>query len=247
MATNLQIGDTVFIPRSKLDLSVDEQSAFHETTVVAKQNRSIQVNLPGGQVSGWVGTSSAHRNIGFFIAQIGNYNQERSLLRPLADSVHQFFRLLTTDDFAHFIRVRSLTELGHFWAQKHALCSHVIVISHGSTDRISTAIDGNVDAQQLSDTFAVNGCNSKHFVSLACRTGYADFARPFSQSAVCNTLVAPFQTVHGATASQFCQTYFTLHLIDGLSTRVAFKNARGAIPGGTHFRYWHNGTLTGAT
>lgn len=48
----------------------------------------------------------------------------------------------------------------------------------------------------------------KTFVSLACLTGRAEFAKNFSQNQICRDLIAPFQSVHGAAASQFCQRLF---------------------------------------
>src|SRR5262249_54774627 len=82
----------------------------------------------------------------------------------------------------------------------------------------------------------------KNFVSLCCKTGYAAFAQTFSgRSDVCNLITAPFHSVHGAIASQYCQTLFAYHLLEGETFRVAFRHARDSIPGGTVFRLWQHG------
>jgi hypothetical protein len=57
--------------------------------------------------------------------------------------------------------------------------------------------------------------------------------------------VAPFHSVHGAIASQFCQSFFAFHLLVGETARVSFKHAEAAIPGATRFRLWEKGEVTG--
>jgi hypothetical protein len=83
------------------------------------------------------------------------------------------------------------------------------------------------------------------FMSLCCNTGRADFAKVFSQSPCCGALVAPFGALHGAVASQFLQTFFGYHFLEGRTFRVAFKNARRNVPGGATFRIWQNGDFEG--
>lgn len=51
-------------------------------------------------------------------------------------------------------------------------------------------------------------------------------------------MIAPFQDVHGAVASQFCQSYFAYHLLEGETIVVAYRHARKAIAGGAIFRHW---------
>jgi hypothetical protein len=83
-------------------------------------------------------------------------------------------------------------------------------------------------------------------ISLACATGRADFAKPFSKREVCDELIAPFGEAHGAIAATFSHAYFTHHLLEGRTPKVAFNLSRDAIPGGTVFRFWEDGKLQGA-
>src|SRR5689334_19398851 len=87
MAQNLQIGDQVFISRNRLGLDPNSPSAFYKTTVREVVDRSVKVDLPGGELSEIIGTSAVHRNIGVLIFRIGDYQTELSLLDPLAKSV----------------------------------------------------------------------------------------------------------------------------------------------------------------
>ena len=81
-------------------------------------------------------------------------------------------------------------------------------------------------------------------VSLACLTGVASFAKCLSESPACEAVIAPFHSVQGAVASQFCQTLFAHNLLEGRSTKVAFRNARAAVPGTASFRLWVGGEMT---
>jgi hypothetical protein len=96
----------------------------------------------------------------------------------------------------------------------------------------------------LEALFKYRGAKPKSFISLCCKTGYADFGKTFSGFSVCKSFAAPFNSVHGATASQFCQTMLTWSLLEGRTTTVAFKKARESVPGAVSFRLWKNGVLT---
>ena len=65
-----------------------------------------------------------------------------------------------------------------------------------------------------------------------------------SKQTVFRAFIGPFQSVHGAEASQFCQTFLAAHFIHGSSVGVAFKSARDSTPGNTSFRLWENGKMT---
>ena len=244
MAQNLQVGEAVFVARSRLGLNLNSPSAFHQTTVRELVDRSIKVDVPGGEWSKQVASSAVHRNIGVLIFRIGDYQTELSLLDQLAKSVLQFFRLMLPDDMIRLCEIRTVSELQHYWGQLHAAFSHVVVIGHGKEDGILFGSDDWVGAEQLMSVLAAANPSPKTFVSLCCKTGYAGFAKKFSAAEVCQALVAPFHSVHGAVASQFCQSFFGFHLLDGDTARIAFKHAGPSIPGGSHSRLWQDGELT---
>jgi hypothetical protein len=59
---------------------------------------------------------------------------------------------------------------------------------------------------------------------------------------VCRELVAPFQTIHGASASQYAQALLAHHMLDGLTIPIAKRKADSANTSGVHFLRWRNGT-----
>jgi hypothetical protein len=245
MAKNLQVDETVFVPRVRLGLDLNNANAFYNTSVCEVNDRSVRVSLPGGGWSDWIGSSAVHRNVGILILRIGDYQSEIGLLEPLKKSVLQYFRLLLPDDMVRAHEMRTTEELAQIWAANHAGFSHVIVIGHGRRNAIRFGANNWQNAAQLGAIFGQPNPNPKTFVSLCCETGYADFGRPFSELSCCESLIAPFHTVHGAVASQFCQTLFAHHLLSGSTLRVAFNNSRLAIPGGKRFRLWDHGDMTG--
>lgn len=245
MAKNLQVGETVFVPRARLRLDPNAPSAFLRTDVVDVVDRSVRVNLTNGTLSDPVAISAVHRNVGVLILRVGDFETETTLLEPLAKSVLQYFRLLLPDDMVLCHRLRSIQELTYYWQKLHGGYSHVVLIGHGRQDAVCFGSDGWINAADLLAVLGSGNPTPKLFMSLCCRTGYAAFGKPFSRAAVCHSLVAPYHSVHGAIASQFCQTFFAHHLLSGETPRIAFRHAREAIPGGVHFRLWQGGTVTG--
>jgi hypothetical protein len=169
---------------------------------------------------------------------------EAALLDPLSKSVLQFCRLLVPDDQVASIKVRSVAELRAYWVRNHRAYTHVVLVGHGDKDCLGFGVDGEVNMEGLENLFKYRGANPKSFISLCCKTGFADFGKAFSGFAVCKSFAAPFNSVHGATASQFCQTMLTWSLLEGRTTMVAFKRARESVPGAVSFRLWKNGCLT---
>lgn len=239
MASNLQVGERVYVPRSRLGIA-HEASAFYEAEVLGTENRSIRISVPGGEIK-TIGSALAHRRIGILIVRIGDYGTESTLLNPLAKSVLQYFRLLLSDDEVRSVSVRSLEELRFFWQQNHDAYSHMVVVGHGSSDGIEFGVDGLAKADLFGAPFEETG--PVNLVSLCCETGYAAFSKPLSQQQAFNCVIAPFHSVHGAVASQFCQTFFSYHLLEGETLAVAFKHARESVPGGASFRMWRRGEL----
>lgn len=244
MASGLEVGESVYVPRTRLGLTEDHASVLHKTSVVEVSDRSVRVELPDGEFSGWVGSSLVHRMVGVQLYRIGDYDSETKLLDPLAKSLLQFCLLLFPDDMVFSHRVRSLAELGRLWTDKHAVNSHIIFVAHGTERGLHFGVDGWVDAETLSNKLAVTGVTPKTFLFLACRTGYKSFGGAFSGALpLCHAAIAPFHSFHGAVASQFCQTFLSQHFLQGVTTRVAFNHARSAIPGAVSFRMWSNGKL----
>lgn len=244
MAVKFVVGDTVFVPSSRIEGLDDLPSVFWQTSVAEVANKKIKVSLRGGNVSEWIGTSLCHKNVGILILTIGDLETEATLLDPLAKSVLQYCRLLVPDDYVRHYKIRSLKELKTIWQKEQRNYSHVILIGHGSQQGIKFANDGWANPTSIEDAFRVWGAPRKIFVSLCCQTGYQSIGGALSEMAVSSHFIGPFHSVHGAVASQFAQTFLAYHLLEGETTLVAFRHARENTPGSTSFRLWRNGNLT---
>lgn len=243
MARNLQVDEQVFIPKSKIGIKNVEGSAFRQCRVVAVADRTITIDLvndDGNNVL--VASSAAHRNIGFLIVRIGDFQTENTLLDPLAKSILQFARILVTDEFVSRIDIRTIEELRIYWAINHAVYSHIIFIGHGSADSVTFGVGDPPTAQRFISALEIEGVQPKTILSLACETGKAPIARDISDSSVCDGFVAPYSTVHGAVSSLFVQMFLNKHLLDGRTTMVAFKQTYEAIAR-CPFRIWEKGNL----
>ncbi|HEY7959682.1 MAG TPA: hypothetical protein VID20_06440, partial [Sphingomicrobium sp.] len=128
MASNLLVGEQVFVPAWVFEHAADLPSAFVRSPVLELEDRSARVEHRG--VSEWIATSKCHRNIGLLIFCIGDLETETALLDPLYKSVTQFCRLLAPDDHLRFYKIRSVEELRTIWAREHAAYSHVVLIGH---------------------------------------------------------------------------------------------------------------------
>jgi hypothetical protein len=243
MANALKENDTVYVPCSAFIELERHDTALYKTQVASVNKSSVSVKLPGGVISEYIGTSRVHSDVGILLIEIGDFESEAATLDPLAKSVLQFCRLLVPDDQLRSVKVRSLIELKKFWDQNHGAYSHVILIGHGDRSSLMFAVDGDVPVPNLAATFNVKKAKPKLFISLACETGYQSFGGEFSKEPICKDLLGPFHSVHGAVASQFCQTFLTSHFLDGRTTKVAFNHARACVPGGISFRLWHNGNM----
>lgn len=243
MAANFAVHDTIFVPASRIPGMQGHSSAFYETRVAEVGNRSVKVNLRGGAISDWIGTSLCQKNIGILVFTIGDLETETGLLDPLAKSVLQYCRLLVPDDYLRSYKVRSLAELKSIWTKDQGAYSHVIVVGHGSPSGIKFSVDGWVKADVLESALTVPAAPTKVLISLCCQTGYSAIGGHLSKMPVFSHFIGPFHSVHGAVASQFAQTFLAFHLIEGESIGVAFKHAREYTPGSTSFRLWTNGKL----
>jgi len=214
MARNLQIGETVYAPCSRVVGLESIGVALYRTRVTTIDGRKAKVSITGGAESDWIGTSILHREVGILVINIGDFETEHTLLDPLAKSVAQFCRLLVPDDQIRQIRVRSMEELVQFWRREQRAYSHVIWIGHGSENGAMFAVDGWKTAEELCQQLRVHGAPRKTYISLCCKTGYKSFGGTMSNAAICRQFLGPFHSVEGAVASQFGQTFLTNHLLE---------------------------------
>lgn len=232
----------MYVPRTRLGSGPEGPSALVRLKVQALQGRSIVLN-PNGGPPVTVPSSAVHKDIGVMILRIGDFDSETALLDPLAKSLLQYCRLLLPDDMVVQREVRSTTELKTFWKNDSAVYSHIILVGHGKTDSLKFGQSEWVKADAFADVIATEGGQRKTLLSLCCETGVAAFGKVLSQTSNCQAFIGPFQTVHGAVASQFCQTFLAYHLLQGETTPVAFKHARSGVPGAASFRLWINGQM----
>lgn len=244
MATGLAVGDTVYVPCSRVDGLENTGVSLYRSEVVAVGHSKVRVRVRDGSISDWIGASLVHKSVGILVLSIGDFETEHTLLDPLAKSVTQFCRLLLPDDQVRAVRVRSLDELQQLWQREQAAYSHVIWIGHGSETGINFGVGGWVDAETLGRTLRVYGAPRKIYISLCCKTGYKSFGSSLSRTTMCSRFLGPFHSVEGAVASQFCQTFLAAHLLEGKTVGVAFRKARSSVPGSTSFRLWTAGHLT---
>lgn len=242
MATGLQVGEEVFVPISILEKEVQSPSAFHRTRVLDLEARSARVDVGGGDTE-LVATSKCQRNIGIGIIAVGDLESESVLIDPLSKSVLQFARLLSSDDFVFFHRLRSVAELAAIWKLYHTNYSHVVIVGHGNGSAMKFAVDDWVNSRDLADVIDVGGVEQKCFVNLSCQLGKAAYGKPFSELAACSSFIAPFHSVHGAVASHFAQSFLIYHLLHGETRKVAFRHARQWVAGAASFRMWRDGTM----
>ena len=240
MATKFNQGDTVYVPCSRL--GVDGISAFCDCKVVGQEKRSVIVSrLSSKPVR--VASSLVRRNIGVLVLRVGDFASEDTLLDPLAKSALQYCRLLLPDDMVYLRRVRTLGEVSYYWGREHALYTHVVLISHGTEGALLFGSDTRVKPGQLSEALLADKTESKVWISLACETGKAAFAKGFSEASAVSDVIAPFHGIHGAVASQFLQNFLAFNLLKGMATGSAFNRAQKEVVGEVQFRLWRSGKL----
>ena len=246
MSSKFKAGDHVLVPAGRLAEPDQQPYALMPRKVLAQSGRSVRVDDgAGGTVE--IASRLVHpSSLGFLVLRIGDFGTEVALLDPLAKSVLHFLRLLIPDSDLRAIELRTLARLDVHWAAHYGATSHVILIGHGSSSNIRFVGDGPVSGTDLALRLHVHAPNSqpKTFISLACLTGRAAFAKGFSLSPICRDLIAPFRSVHGAAASQFCQTLLTDHLLGGVEIPYAYAHSAGAVVEGGRFRRWRDGSMS---
>lgn len=242
MAKGLQVDERVFVPTSILEKDVQSPSAFYETRVLALEGRSARVDVGGGETE-LVATSKCQRNIGIGIIAVGDLQSESVLIDPLSKSVLQFSRLLSSDDYVFYHRLRSVAELAAIWKLFHTNYSHVVFVGHGNGSDMKFGVDGWVNSRALEEVLDIDDVEAKCFVNLSCELGKAAYGKAFSELGACNSFIAPFHSVHGAVASHFAQSFLIYNLLHGETRKVAFRHARQLVAGATSFRMWRHGSM----
>ena len=243
MPKNIAVGQEVYVPRSVIGLDPSTAAGpFLPTNVKQARMRSVQIEIPTSPFPTlrWVASKLVATRLGVLIVRIGDYD-ETHLIEPLSKSVLHFCRILLPGHLS-IIEVRTVRELMHFWNQLHAGFEQVILIGHGDKRHIYFGTRP-VSAAALVRLFEKPSPQPKEFVSLCCQTGQQPFAKQFSSSMACNTFIGPFHSVHGVTASQFCQAYLTRRLLEGSSIGIAFNQARKILLSTASFRLWQDGSL----
>lgn len=245
MAKNLRLGETVYIPYSRIDpLFLERPRPFFKTEISLLHDRSVRIALPDGEESEPIGTSVVHKNIGILIIQIGDFKSENTLLNPLSKTILQYCRLLISDDdFVHFEKCRTLTEFRFIWQTHANNYQHIVLIGHGTNDSLIFGMEVYIHAGVIRSIISAHTDSPKSIISLCCKTGQSRFAKVISGCDKVESLIAPFQNIHGVVASHFIQTYLANHLLNGMTDKAAFNRTIATIPGHATFRFWERGKL----
>lgn len=237
----IQIGDEVYVPRSVLGLDENDISPFYRTTVRERIDRSVRVDVPGGNLSDPIATSKLSTNFGVLIIRIGDF-EEDGLLDPLAKAVLHYCRMLLPGDSVRLIELRTESEFGQLWAKHHASCNQLVLVGHGSEQCFMFG-QTEVSAARLSQLLAAPQPSKKEVISLGCKTGYANFGKALSTTECVSHYLAPFHSIHGCVASLFAKVFLHERLLAARSPRVAFNHARQNLLGAASFRLWESGNL----
>ena len=161
-----------------------------------------------------------------------------------------YLRLLVGDDYFRSAYLRTLAEFTQFWRMNRPGTTHLVLVGHGRRDAIrflgedAPAFANWMAGANFAELLGAHEPGPKiNVLSLCCETGYADFSKVVSQGAAIRTCAGPMRDLHGAVASQFAQTVFAEHLLEGRTWPTSFRLARGAAPGIGNFRLWRDGTL----
>jgi hypothetical protein len=239
----LSVGDWVYVPASRFGIE-NGTHAVVKAQVSAVQDRSFAVHLAGGGQSGLISTGYAHRDVGVLVVTVGDFATEAATLTPLTKSVVQYLRLLLPDDMVRSVFVRGFDEFKAAWTLLAGASTHVVIVGHGDGDGLLFGTTGAVTA--AGEIAAAVTDRPREYLMLACRTGRAEFAKAFSLAAGCRTLVAPFNSVHAATAAQFATTYFGERFLGGRTEKAAFnKLSEISSLGEARYRYWKAGQFEG--
>ena len=234
------IGERVHVPSLKAGLTVDYPFSMASVTVCEVADRHVKVNLPNGNISEEIPLSLVRKKLGLLIVQIGDFDSEATLLEPLKKSILQFARLLLSDDYIRSYSVRSADEFRYVWGKEHPVTSHIILVGHGDATSIKFGPAGLVNAQEFIDLLSTDGgvVEAKQIISLCCKTGSKSFGGNVSGTPNVEAFLGPTTALHGANASQFCQSYLTYLFLHGYTSSTAYEYARATNPGASDFKFW---------
>jgi hypothetical protein len=243
MARDVKEGDLVYVPRDRVTDAIDTPHSLVRAPVIARVHRTLTLECPFGIGQQQVPSSAVHSDVGVCIIRIGDYQTEGNLLNPLTKSIVHFLKILLPDDqlLTHYIRTPA--EFYHIISTYGGAFTHFVLVGHASAAGLHFAFGVRQSAGTLAATLPQHTAREHNFITLCCHSGERTFARQFSASAACRHLVAPYGPLHGAAASQFAQTFFAHHFLEGRTFTVAFNRSRESVPGGTRFKHWRNGSL----
>lgn len=190
------------------------------------------------------------KDVGVLIIKIGDLQSEEATLNPLSDSINLFFKLFfPNSSLFTYSQIRTYKEfetiMGVYTFPYIILIGHSSSAPNSNNSTVLKFIDKEISAKELSTTiFDKNGVyqnNNVTIISLVCQTGKSDFAKILSASYKVKSVIAPYQNLHIAIASQFCQTFFLYHFLEGSQLKTAYKKAYNAVPDATSFKLWIKG------
>jgi hypothetical protein len=89
------IGDTVYVPRERLQTTIQTPYSLIRGQVTAlPKNRTVTVDCHNGIGPQNIASSAAHKDVGVCVIRVGDYQTETTLLNPLTKSLVHFLRLL---------------------------------------------------------------------------------------------------------------------------------------------------------
>lgn len=93
IARNLERGEMVYVPRSRLDLTRQDSSAFFRTKVLEVLERSVRISLPGGGTAE-IGSSQVRRDTGVLLINVGDFESKVGLFNKIENSIYKYISLL---------------------------------------------------------------------------------------------------------------------------------------------------------
>lgn len=239
------IGESVHVPASKLGTGDGYPFSMASTKVREITDQSVKVDLRDGNLSDDIPLSVVRKKLGILIIEIGDYKTEETLLTPLKKSILQFTRLLLSDDYIKNYTIRTPEEFKHIWTAQHAVTSHLILVGHGDAQSLLFGENTTVKADELIQLLSTEQHvgEAKQIISLCCRTGSKTFGGTVSGNPNIEAFIGPVGSVHGATASQFCQSYLTYLFLQGYRSSTAYEYAKAANPGTSDFVFWRKTQL----
>ena len=246
MAAHIELGDRVYVNTSRLASEVPAPGALYATSVVERADRSVRVNLPGGEVSEWISTKFVHHQAGIAIIQLGDYLNEATNLDPLSKGILQNARILYGDDSSvRYWKIRSKSELRYLFSSNFlGFADKIILIGHGDDEGELSIGSSGISAARLGKAISASEqgpASGWQLLCAICHSGRASFGKTLSTYRNVNCVIGPMHESHSSEMSQFIQTYLNWHLLDGMTTTVAAKYARHSATGNATFRMWKSG------